>query len=259
MDFPPSSNNEYDKGESVATDSLEILPSFTHVSIPEEGTKNLYVKLSKKPDSDTVINASSSSQYLSCTPASLTFTNTNWSTSQKIALTSSKDNDESDNSYNVTLSSGELSTKVSVEVVDASNSNFEMLYSNGTLSHGTFTLNSATNYGSYITINQNQNASVMISGYPISLNKNDKVYLELGLEASDPSPAYSLRIGQLGDSSANDISNSNLLTESELSNALDGDRILTYWTVANAVSNIDLTITAYYARVKIYKIYIERG
>lgn len=259
MDFPPSSNNEYDKGESVATDSLEILPSFTHVSIPEEGTKNLYVKLSSKPDSNTVVNASSSSQYLSCSPSSLTFTNTNWSTSQKIALTSSKDNDESDNSYNVTLSSGELSTKVSVEVIDASNSNFEMLYSNGTLSHGTFTLNSATNYGSYITINQNQNASVMISGYPISLNKNDKVYLELGLEASDPSPAYSLRIGQLGDSSANDISNSNLLTESELANALDGDRILTYWTVASAVSNIDLTITAYYARVKIYKIYIERG
>ena len=245
--------------ENPIEDTLEILPSFTYADIPEEGTKNLYVKLSSKPDSNTVVNASSSSQYLSCSPSSLTFTNTNWNTSQKIALTSLKDNDESNNAYDITLSSGNLSTKVSLEVIDAANSNFEMLYNNGALSHGTLTLNSATNYGSYITINQNQNASVMISGYPISLNKNDKVYLELGLEASDPSPAYSLRIGQLGDSSANDISNSNLLTESELSNALDGDRILTYWTVASAVSNIDLTITAYYARVKIYKIYIERG
>ena len=134
-----------------------------------------------------------------------------------------------------------------------------MLYNNGVLSHGTLTLNSATNYGSYITINQNQNACVMISGYPISLNNNDKVYLELGLDALDPSPAYSIRLLQLGDSSANDISNNNMLTEAELANALDGDRILTYWTVANAISNINLTITAYYARMKIYKIYIERG
>ena len=161
--------------------------------------------------------------------------------------------------YDITLSSGNLSTKVSLEVIDASNSNYEMLYDNGVLSHGTLTLNNAVNYGSYIAITQNQNSSVMISGYSISLNKNDKVYLELGLDTSDPSSVYSIRIGQLGDSSANDISNNNMLTEAELSNALDGDRILTYWTVANAISNINLTITAYYARIKIYKIYIERG
>ena len=85
------------------------------------------------------------------------------------------------------------------------------------------------------------------------------MYKRQGLDTSDPGSAYSIRLLQLGDSSANDISNSNILTESELSNALDGDRILTYWTVANAISNINLTITAYYARMKIYKIYIERG
>ena len=152
-----------------------------------------------------------------------------------------------------------MSTKVSVSVVDAANSNYEMLYDNGVVSHGTLTLSNATNYGSYITINQNENSSVMISGYPISLNKNDKVYLQLGLDTSDPASIYSIRIGQLGDSSANNISNSNMLTEQQISNALDGDKITTYWTVANAVSNIDLTITSYYARVKIYKIYVERG
>ena len=152
-----------------------------------------------------------------------------------------------------------MSTKVSVSVVDAANSNYEMLYDNGVVSHGTLTLSNATNYESYITINQNENSSVMISGYPISLNKNDKVYLQLGLDTSDPASIYSIRIGQLGDSSANNISNSNMLTEQQISNALDGDKITTYWTVANAVSNIDLTITSYYARVKIYKIYVERG
>lgn len=252
-------NPQPPQDEKPITDALEILPSFTYADIPEEGTKNLYVKLSSKPDSNTVVNATSSSQYLTCSPSSLTFTNTNWSIAQKIAINSLKDNNESSDTYNITLSSNKLSSKVSIEVADASNSNFEMLYSNGVLSHGTLTLNSATNYGSYITINQNQNSSVMISGYPISLNKNDKVYLELGLDTSDPASVYSIRIGQLGDSSANDISNSNMLTEAELANALDGDKILTYWTVASAVTNINLTITAYYARMKIYKIYIERG
>lgn len=256
MGFPPNSDSE---NETVTVDALEILPSFTYADIPEEGTKNLYVKLSSKPDSDIIVNTTSSSQYLSCSPSSLTFTNTNWSVSQKIAISSLKDNNESDDTYNITLSSNDLSSKVSIEVTDASNSNYEMLYDNGVLSHGTLTLNNATNYGSYITITQNENSSVMISGYPISLNKNDKVYLQLGLDISDPASTYSIKIGQLGDSSANDISNSNMLTEQQISNALDGDKILTYWTVANAVSNIDLTITSYYARVKIYKIYIERG
>lgn len=261
MGFPPNndSKNDENKNETVIVDALEILPSFTYTSIPEEGTTSLYVKLSSKPTTNTTINIASSSQNLSCSPTSLTFTDTNWYISQKIALTALKDSNEVNDTYEVTLTSGELSTKVSVSVVDAANSNYEMLYDNGVVSHGTLTLSNATNYGSYITINQNENSSVMISGYPISLNKNDKVYLQLGLDTSDPASTHSIRIGQLGDSSANNISNSNMLTEQQISNALDGDKITTYWTVANAVSNIDLTITSYYARVKIYKIYVERG
>lgn len=245
-------------GDTDISDTLQILPSFTYASIAEEGTTSLYVKLSKQPDANTTITVTSPQQ-LSCAPTSLTFTTTNWYVAQKIAISALKDSNTVNDAYEITLTSGKLSTKVSVNVVDASNSNYEMLYDNGVISHGTLTLGSATNNGTYITINQNQNASVTISGYPLTLNKNDKVYVQLGLNATDPASIYSIRIGQLGDSSANNISNSNMLTEEQISNALHGDKITTYWTVASTVSNIDLTITSYYARVNIYKIYIERG
>lgn len=245
-------------GDTDISDTLQILPSFTYASIAEEGTTSLYVKLSKQPDTNTTITVTSPQQ-LSCAPTSLTFTTTNWYVAQKIAISALKDSNTVNDVYEVTLTSGKLSTKVSVNVVDASNSNYEMLYDNGVISHGTLALGSATNNGTYITINQNQNAYVSISGYPLTLNKNDKVYIQLGLNATDPASIYSIRIGQLGDSSANNISNSNMLTEEQISNALHGDKITTYWTVASTVSNIDLTITSYYARVNIYKIYIERG
>jgi hypothetical protein len=245
-------------GDTDISDTLQILPSFTYASIAEEGTTSLYVKLSKQPDANTTITVTSPQQ-LSCAPTSLTFTTTNWYVAQKIAISALKDSNTVNDVYEVTLTSGKLSTKVSVNVVDASNSNYEMLYDNGVISHGTLALGSATNNGTYITINQNQNAYVSISGYPLTLNKNDKVYVQLGLNATDPASIYSIRIGQLGDSSANNISNSNMLTEEQISNALHGDKITTYWTVASTVSNIDLTITSYYARVNIYKIYIERG
>lgn len=245
-------------GDTDISDALQILPSFTYASIAEEGTTSLYVKLSKQPDANTTITVTSPQQ-LSCAPTSLTFTTTNWYVAQKIAISALKDSNTVNDVYEVTLTSGKLSTKVSVNVVDASNSNYEMLYDNGVISHGTLDLGSATNNGTYITINQNQNAYVTISGYPLTLNKNDKVYVQLGLNATDPASIYSIRIGQLGDSSANNISNSNMLTEEQISNALHGDKITTYWTVASTISNIDLTITSYYARVNIYKIYIERG
>lgn len=245
-------------GNTDISDTLQILPSFTYVSMAEEGTTSLYVKLSKQPDANTTITVASPQQ-LSCAPTSLTFTTTNWYVAQKIAISALKDSNTVNDAYEITLTSGKLSTKVSVNVVDASNSNYEMLYDNGVISHGTLSLGSATNNGTYITINQNQNAYVTISGYPLTLNKNDKVYVQLGLNATDPASIYSIRIGQLGDSSANNISNSNMLTEEQISNALHGDKITTYWTVASTVSNIDLTITSYYARVNIYKIYIERG
>lgn len=245
-------------GDTDISDTLQILPSFTYASIAEEGTTSLYVKLSKQPDANTTITVTSPQQ-LSFAPTSLTFTTTNWYVAQKIAISALKDSNTVNDAYEITLTSGKLSTKVSVNVVDASNSNYEMLYDNGVISHGTLTLSSATNNGTYITINQNQNAYVTISGYPLTLNKNDKVYVQLGLNATDPASIYSIRIGQLGDSSANNISNSNMLTEEQISNALHGDKITTYWTVASTVSNIDLTITSYYARVNIYKIYIERG
>lgn len=245
-------------GDTDISDTLQILPSFTYANIAEEGTTSLYVKLSKQPDANTTITVTSPQQ-LSCAPTSLTFTTTNWYVAQKIAISALKDSNTVNDVYEVTLTSGKLSTKVSVNVVDASNSNYEMLYDNGVISHGTLDLGSATNNGTYITINQNQNAYVTISGYPLTLNKNDKVYVQLGLNATDPASIYSIRIGQLGDSSANNISNSNMLTEEQISNALHGDKITTYWTIASTVSNIDLTITSYYARVNIYKIYIERG
>lgn len=152
-------------GDTDISDTLQILPSFTYASIAEEGTTSLYVKLSKQPDANTTITVTSPQQ-LSCAPTSLTFTTTNWYVAQKIAISALKDSNTVNDVYEVTLTSGKLSTKVSVNVVDASNSNYEMLYDNGVISHGTLALGSATNNGTYITINQNQNAYVSISGYP---------------------------------------------------------------------------------------------
>ena len=134
-----------------------------------------------------------------------------------------------------------------------------VIYDNGTMNKGTLKLNNATAESTYIRINQSQESSVMISGYPISLNKNDKVYMDIGLDTSDPSAGYSIRMFQLGDSSVNNFTDTNMINESQISTALNGkDKVTIYWTVANAISNIDLTLTSYFARVKIFKIWIDK-
>ena len=134
-----------------------------------------------------------------------------------------------------------------------------VIYDNGTMNKGALKLKNATAESTYIRINQSQDSSVMISGYPISLNKNDKVYMDIGLDTSDPLPGYSIRLLQLGDSSVNNFTDTNMINESQISTALNGkDKVTVYWTVANAISNIDLTLTSYFARVKIFKIWIDK-
>ena len=134
-----------------------------------------------------------------------------------------------------------------------------VIYDNGTMNKGALKLKNATAESTYIRINQSQDSSVMISGYPISLNKNDKVYMDIGLDTSDPLPGYSIRLLQLGDSSVNNFTDTNMINESQISTALNGkDKVTIYWTVANAISNIDLTLTSYFARVKIFKIWIDK-
>ena len=246
----------------VVEDALEILPSCTYIDIAEGGSKTIYFKLSNKPTSNVTINISSSSSYLKTSKNQLTFTANNYHIAQSINVTSISDNNETDDTYTITVSSNGLTTKtIRVDAVDSSNSNFEVIYDNGTLVQGaTLSLNSAVNNGTYISINQNQNASVGINGYPLNLSKNDKVHVVLGLGTSNPSSVYTMRCSVLGDGSANNISGANMLSESAISSALSGStQVDTYWTVANNLSNINLAFTAYFARVNIYKIYIERG
>ena len=243
-------------------DILEILPSCTYVDIAEGGSKTIYFKLSNKPTSSTTINISSSSSYLTLSSSQLTFTADNYHIAQSINLTSVSDNNETNDIYNITVSATGLTNKtITVDVIDSSNSNFEVIYDNGTLVQGaSFTLNNAVNYGTYISTNQNQDVSVAISNYPLNLNKNDKVHVVLGLGTSEPSSIYSLRSLILGDGSANNISNSNMINEVQIKEALSSDgKVDTYWTIASNLSNITLTFTCYFARVNIYKIYIERG
>ena len=247
--------------EVVIDESLEILTSFNYINMTEGGYKVLYVKLSKQPTSNVVVNISSSSPNLSLSKSSLTFTNTNWYTSQSVNVISSSDTNTIDEMYQLTLSSSGLSDKiVTIDVTDESNSGFEVLYNNGELISGaSLSLNNATNNGTYITTNMNADESIIISGYKLNLNKNDKVHLLVGLATTDPASIYSIRSMQLGDNSANNISGSNMISEEAISKNLVNGKVDTYWTVASSLSNIELTFTGYFARVNIYKIYIERG
>ena len=247
--------------EVVIDESLEILTSFNYINMTEGGYKVLYVKLSKQPTSNVVVNISSSSPNLSLSKSSLTFTNTNWYTSQSVNVISSSDTNTIDEMYQLTLSSSGLSDKiVTIDVTDESNSGFEVLYNNGELISGaSLSLTNATDNGTYITTNMNADESIAISGYKLNLNKNDKVHLLVGLATTDPSGIYSIRSMQLGDNSANDISGSNMISEEAISKNLVNGKVDTYWTVASSLSNIELTFTGYFARVNIYKIYIERG
>ena len=247
--------------EVVIDESLEILTSFNYINMTEGGYKVLYVKLSKQPTSNVTVNISSSSSDLSLSKSSLTFTNTNWYTSQSVNVISSSDTNTIDEMYQLTLSSSGLSDKiVTIDVTDESNSGFEVLYNNGELISGaSLSLNNATDNGTYITTNMNADESIIISGYKLNLNKNDKVHLLVGLATTDPASIYSIRSMQLGDNSANDISGSNMISEEAISKNLVNGKVDTYWTVASSLSNIELTFTGYFARVNIYKIYIERG
>ena len=247
--------------EVVIDESLEILTSFNYINMTEGGYKVLYVKLSKQPTSNVVVNISSSSSNLSLSKSSLIFTNTNWYTSQSVNVISSSDTNTIDEMYQLTLSSSGLSDKiVTIDVTDESNSGFEVLYNNGELISGaSLSLTNATDNGTYITTNMNADESIIISGYKLNLNKNDKVHLLVGLATTDPASIYSIRSMQLGDSSANDISGSNMISEEAISKNLVNGKVDTYWTVASSLSNIELTFTGYFARVNIYKIYIERG
>ena len=247
--------------EVVIDESLEILTSFNYINMTEGGYKVLYVKLSKQPTSNVVVNISSSSSNLSLSKSSLIFTKTNWYTSQSVNVISSSDTNTIDEMYQLTLSSSGLSDKiVTIDVTDESNSGFEVLYNNGELISGaSLSLNNATNNGTYITTNMNADESIIISGYKLNLNKNDKVHLLVGLATTDPASIYSIRSMQLGDNSANDISGSNMISEEAISKNLVDGKVDTYWTVAGSLSNIELTFTGYFARVNIYKIYIERG
>ena len=247
--------------EVVIDESLEILTSFNYINMTEGGYKVLYVKLSKQPTSNVVVNISSSSSNLSLSKSSLIFTNTNWYTSQSVNVISSSDTNTIDEMYQLTLSSSGLSDKiVTIDVTDESNSGFEVLYNNGELISGaSLSLTNATDNGTYITTNMNADESIIISGYKLNLNKNDKVHLLVGLATTDPASIYSIRSMQLGDNSANDISGSNMISEEAISKNLVNGKVDTYWTVASSLSNIELTFTGYFARVNIYKIYIERG
>lgn len=246
----------------IVEDELEILPSCTYVDVAEGGSKTIYFKLSNKPTSSTTINISSSSSNLTTSTTQLTFTSENYYIAQSVNITSLADDNETNDVYTLTISSTGLTSKtITVDVIDSSNSNFEVIYDNGTLVDGaSFSLSNAVNNGTYISTNQNQDVSVGISNHPLSLNKNDKVHVVLGLGTSEPSSIYSLRSLVLGDGSANNISNSNMINEVQINEALSSDgKVDTYWTIAGDLSNITLTFTCYFARVNIYKIYIERS
>lgn len=246
----------------IVEDEVEILPSCTYVDVAEGGSKTIYFKLSNKPASSTTINISSSSSYLTTSTTQLTFTTENYYIAQSVNITSVADDNETDDVYTLTISSTGLTSKtITVDVIDSSNSNFEVIYDNGTLVDGaSLSLSNAVNNGTYISTNQSQDVSVAISNHPLSLNKNDKLHVVLGLGTSEPSSIYSLRSLVLGDGSANNISNSNMINEVQINEALSNDgKVDTYWTIAGNLSNITLTFTCYFARVNIYKIYIERS
>ena len=103
----------------VSEPDIDVADSTLNVT--EGGTTQLRARLTSEPASNVVITASESDSDISVSPASRTFTPSNWNTYQSWTVTGVQDSDTSDDTATITLTASGGSTdtaSVSVAIAD---------------------------------------------------------------------------------------------------------------------------------------------
>lgn len=100
-------------------DTMAILTSVSSLAVNEGGAGSFTVRLSAQPPGDLLVSISSSDPAAaSPSPATLTFTQSNWSSDQTVTVNGVHDSDSMDASLPLSLTSGALSQSVNVYVLD---------------------------------------------------------------------------------------------------------------------------------------------
>src|SRR5205823_4242317 len=110
-------------GASIAvtvtdTDSLAIASYTTTLTVNEGGTAPFGVRLTAQPLVNTTINVTAANSATTASPASVTFTPTNWNSYQTITVTGTQDLNLSDETSSIHLAGGGLVLDEPVTVID---------------------------------------------------------------------------------------------------------------------------------------------
>jgi glucose/arabinose dehydrogenase len=115
------------KVQGAAMPTQDIAVSTTTLTIPEASSGTFTVKLAAQPSSNVVVNVARTSGTTTVTaaPSSLTFTSSNWNTSQTVTVTAANDSTSGNLGATITCSSTGLTSKaVNVTVVDNDTTTF---------------------------------------------------------------------------------------------------------------------------------------
>ncbi len=104
----------------IDEDVLGIGPATTNLgTLTEGGTTTLGVKLTQAPSANVTVNvASSDTGAVAVSPASLTFTPTNWNVEKTVTVTLPQDDDVADEAAQITLSSTGLTSRTVAAAVN---------------------------------------------------------------------------------------------------------------------------------------------
>ena len=100
--------------------SIDITPAGT-LSIDEGNSGTLSVRLSAAPNADVTVSLSKTNADVSLSPASLTFTASNWSSAQTVTVSAAQDDDADDDADTITLSAtGGINAQAATTAVSVS-------------------------------------------------------------------------------------------------------------------------------------------
>ena len=100
--------------------SIDITPAGT-LSIDEGNSGTLSVRLSAAPNADVTVSLSKTNADVSLSPASLTFTASNWSSAQTVTVSAAQDDDADDDADTITLSAtGGINAQATTTAVSVS-------------------------------------------------------------------------------------------------------------------------------------------
>lgn len=107
---------------TIDNDSLDFYVDGARY-VPEEGTGNVYVRLTKQPPLNVTVNLlSNNASILNLSTNSLTFTPSNYAEQQKVTITGSLDSNSDPDSTSITLSANGMTTKTHDVTVTEKNS-----------------------------------------------------------------------------------------------------------------------------------------